>query len=100
MAYQGVDNHLLDSKTAKAMLTPQNNGPYGLGGAVSGSGRGLVLMKRGQNVGYQGYMLTFPETGQGMVVMTGSNNGSTLAAALLHRAAAVCRWPPLRRLMD
>jgi hypothetical protein len=57
-------------------------------------------MKRGQNVGYQGYMLVFPETGQGMMVMTGSDNGTTLAAALIRRAAAVCSWPPLGALMD
>jgi CubicO group peptidase (beta-lactamase class C family) len=71
-AYRGEASPLLDRETARAMLTPQNGGPYGLGGAVSGSGPSLVLMKRGQNVGYQSYMLIFPETGQGIVVMTGS----------------------------
>ena len=60
----------------------------------------FVFMKRGQNVGYQGYMLMFPETGQGMVVMTGSDNGTTLATALLRRAAAIFRWPPLGPLLN
>jgi hypothetical protein len=55
--------------------------PMGLGG----SGRNLVLMKRGPKVGCQGYILIFSETGQGMVVMTGSDNGTTLATALLRR---------------
>jgi hypothetical protein len=32
----------------------------------------------GQNVGYQSYMLIFPVTGQGMVVMTGSDSGTPL----------------------
>ena len=82
------------------MLTGQNGGPYGLGGALAGSGSDLVLMKRGQNVGYQGYMLVFPATGQGMVIMTGSDNGTTLATALLRRAAAVFHWPPLGPLLD
>jgi CubicO group peptidase (beta-lactamase class C family) len=99
-AYRGDDDRLFDRATAKAMLTPQNGGPYGLGGAVGGSGRDLVLMKRGQNVGYQGFMLIFAETGQGMVVMTGSDNGTALASALIRRAAAVCGWPPLGALMD
>jgi CubicO group peptidase (beta-lactamase class C family) len=71
-AYRGEASPLLDRETARAMLTPQNGGPYGLGGAVSGSGPTLVLMKRGQNVGYQSYMLIFPATGQGIAVMTGS----------------------------
>jgi len=99
-AYRGEASRLLDRETARAMLTPQNGGPYGLGGAVSGSGPSLVLMKRGQNVGYQSYMLIFPETGQGIVVMTGSDNGTTLATALIHRAALAYGWPPLSALPD
>jgi CubicO group peptidase (beta-lactamase class C family) len=99
-AYRGEDTRLLAQETAKAMLTPQNGGPYGLGAALGGSGRDRALMKRGQNVGYQGYMLVFPETGQGMVVMTGSDNGTTLANALMHRAAVGLRWPPLGALLD
>ena len=99
-AYRGEASPLLDRETARTMLTPQNGGPYGLGGAVSGSGPSLVLMKRGQNVGYQSYMLIFPETGQGIVVMTGSDNGTTLAAALIHRAALAYGWPPLSALPD
>ena len=99
-AYRGEDIRLLDQETAKVMLTPQNGGPDGLGAALGGSGRALVLMKRGQNVGYQGYMLVFPVTGQGMVVMTGSDNGTTLANALIRRAAAALHWPPLDALLD
>ena len=99
-AYRGDDTRLLNQATARAMLSPQNGGPYGLGAALAGSGRDLVVMKRGQNVGYQGYMLMYPETGQGMVVMTGSDNGTTLATALLRRAAAIFHWPPLGPLLD
>jgi CubicO group peptidase (beta-lactamase class C family) len=99
-AFRGDDNSLLDREIIGAMLTAQNGGPYGLGVALDGSGRSLVLMKRGQNMGYQGYMLVFPQTGQGMVVMTGSDNGTTLATALLRRAAVVFHWPPLGPLSD
>jgi hypothetical protein len=52
------------------MLTPQNGGPYGLGAGVAGDGSSLVLMKRGQNVGYQGYLILYPASGQGLVVMS------------------------------
>jgi CubicO group peptidase (beta-lactamase class C family) len=99
-AYRGEENPLLSRTTAIEMLKPQNGGPYGLGGAVAGSGQSLVLMKRGQNIGYQAYMLIFPEVGQGIVVMTGSDNGTTLATALIRRAATVYRWPPLGALAD
>jgi CubicO group peptidase (beta-lactamase class C family) len=99
-AYRGSDGALLQRATAAKMLTRQNGGPYGLGGAIGGRGRSLVLMKRGQNVGYQSYMLVFPRTGQGIVVMANSDNGTTLASALIRRAAMVYGWPALGKLED
>jgi CubicO group peptidase (beta-lactamase class C family) len=77
----------------------QNGGPYGLGAAVAGDGASLVLVKRGQNVGYQGYLILYPATGQGMVVMTNSDIGSKLAEAMIKRAAAF-DWPDLPPLAD
>lgn len=99
-AFRGGDTRLLARRIATDMLTRQNGGPYGLGGAIGGSGRSLVLMKRGQNIGYQNYMLVFPESGQGIVVMTGSDNGTILATALVRRAGVVFGWPPLGALAD
>jgi hypothetical protein len=57
-------------------------------------------MKRRQNVGYQAYLLLLPAEGQGMVVITNSNNGPILAEALIRRAAALYGWPRLRALAD
>lgn len=99
-AYRGERGALLARTTARAMMTQQNGSPYGLGAAVAGSGESRVLMKRGQNVGYQSYMLLFPETGQGIVVLSGSDNGTTLATALIRRAAAAYKWPELGPLLD
>jgi CubicO group peptidase (beta-lactamase class C family) len=99
-AYKGEEDTLLSQSMAQEMLRPQNGGPYGLGAAVGGSGRSLVLMKRGQNVGYQGYMLIFPATGQGIVVMTNSDNGTILTTAIIRRAAVAFHWPPLGELHD
>jgi len=99
-SFRGESGALLDAALTHAMMTPQNGGPCGLGGAVAGSGTSLVLMKRGQNIGYQSYMLVFPQTGQGMVVLTDSDNGTTLATALIRRAAAIYHWPPLGPLHD
>jgi CubicO group peptidase (beta-lactamase class C family) len=99
-AYRGERGALLTRATARAMMTQQNGGPYGLGAAVAGNGKSRVLMKRGQNIGYQSYMLLFPETGQGIVVLTASDNGTTLATALIRRAAAAYQWPQLGPLLD
>jgi CubicO group peptidase (beta-lactamase class C family) len=95
--WRGEGPGLLAHETLREVLTPQNGGPYGLGAAVVGHGASLVLMKRGQNIGYQGYLILYPETGQGMVVMTNSDNGSKLAEALITRAAVAYAWPPCHR---
>ena len=98
--WQGFSSIFLHRRTLQEMLTPQNGAPYGLGAAVAGDGASLVLMKRGQNIGYQGYLILYPATGQGMVVMTNSDNGSKLAGALIKRAAAAYDWPALPPLAD
>ena len=99
-AYRNERTELLSRSTALGMLTPQAVGSYGLGGTVAGSGSSLVLMKRGQNIGYQSYMLMFPQTGQGIVVLTGSDNGTTLATGLIWRAAVAYHWPQLGELSN
>jgi CubicO group peptidase (beta-lactamase class C family) len=98
--WQGLSSIFLRRDTLEEMLTPQNGGPYGLGAAVAGDGASLVLMKRGQNIGYQGYLILYPASGQGMVVMTNSDNGSKLAEALIKRAASAYGWPELPPLAD
>jgi CubicO group peptidase (beta-lactamase class C family) len=98
--WQGFSSIFLHRHTLEEILTPQNGGPYGLGAAIAGDGASLVLMKRGQNIGYQGYLILYPATGQGMVVMTNSDNGSKLAEALIKRAAAAYDWPDLPPLAD
>ena len=99
-AYRGEPSRLLSQETVRGMLIRQPPGPYGLGPAVNGSGASLVMMKRGQNIGYQTFFILFPASGQGMVVMTGSDNGTTLANALVRKAAEAYGWPPLADLMD
>lgn len=94
-SYQRLPGRVLDPGLTAEMMTPVDGGPYGLGGQVFGFGMALSLAKRGQNVGYQGYLLLFPAAGRGIVVMTNSDNGSVLAQALIERAAAAYRWPEL-----
>jgi hypothetical protein len=81
------------------MLTRRAVGPYWLGAAIADSDGWLIVMKRGQNVGYQSSIL-IPGEGQGMVVMTNSDNASTLAEALIRRAAEVLGWPALPAVAD
>jgi CubicO group peptidase (beta-lactamase class C family) len=99
-SFRGRPDAVLTRTTVEEMLTPQGGGPYGLGAAVTGSGQDVSLRKRGQNVGYQGYLILFPARGEGLVVMTGSDNGSILADALIRRAAQVYGWPAIGPLPD
>ena len=99
-SWRGASSLFLLPETVREMLTSQNNGPYGLGAAIATSNGSLILMKRGQNIGYQAYLILLPGDGQGMVVMTNSDNGSILAEALIRRAAELYGWPKLGRLED
>jgi CubicO group peptidase (beta-lactamase class C family) len=99
-AWRGQSSLFLEPETAREMLKAQNGGPYGLGAAIGDAEGSLVVMKRGQNVGYQAYLVLLPAEGQGMVVMTNSDNGSKLAEALIRRAASLYGWPKLGPLAD
>jgi CubicO group peptidase (beta-lactamase class C family) len=99
-AWRGESRLFLKPETAREMMSRQNGGPYGLGAAIGEAEGSLVLMKRGQNVGYQAYLILLPAEGKGMVVMTNSDNGSILADALIRRAAALHGWPQLGALAD
>jgi CubicO group peptidase (beta-lactamase class C family) len=99
-AWRGESRLFLKPETAREMLTPQNGGLYGLGVATGDADGSLVLMKRGQNAGYQAYLILLPAEAKGMVVMTNSDHGSILAEALIRRAAALYGWPHLGPLAD
>jgi CubicO group peptidase (beta-lactamase class C family) len=99
-AWRGESALFLTPDTAREMLKAQNGGPYGLGAAIAESEGALIVMKRGQNVGYQSYLILIPGDGQGMVVMTNSDNGSILAEALIRRAAETYGWPALPAFAD
>jgi CubicO group peptidase (beta-lactamase class C family) len=99
-SWRGESSLFLKPETTREMMTRQNGGPYGLGAAIAEADGALVLMKRGQNVGYQAYLILLPAEGKGMVVMTNSDNGSILAEALIRRAAALYGWPRLGALAD
>ncbi len=99
-AARGSGDWLLSKAAADAMLTRQPPGPYGLGAAVSGDGEAQVLMKRGQNIGYQSFLILFPRIGKGLVLMTNSDNGTILANALVRRAGQIYHWPPVGELVD
>lgn len=99
-AYQGDSQSILSTETARQALRQQSATQYGLGFVISGSGKQLQFMKLGQNVGYQSWLIGYPETGQGAVVMTNSDNGRELAQKIIFALAEAYRWPNRGELRD
>ena len=99
-AWRGESQLFLTPEIVRAMLTRQDGGPYGLGAAIGEAAGVLTVMKRGQNAGFQSYLILIPAEGKGMVVMSNSDNGSKLAEALIRRAAKLYDWPALGALQD
>lgn len=99
-AYQDQSSPILTTSMARQALRQQKNTPYGLGFVIQGQGKKRHFMKLGQNAGYQGWLIGFPNTGQGAVVMTNSDNGAKLAQALIYAIAKAYNWPTKGKLKD
>ncbi len=85
-ALDGKRGAILSASTAREMLTPVKD-HYGLGFGVQGTTFG----HDGANVGFQA-ALTMHRNGQGVAIMTDSDNGGQLAYELLNSIAAVYGW--------
>jgi len=85
---------LSDSLTA-AIRTPIA-GQASLGWEVEGDGPAHRINHRGANEGYRAFMVFFPATGQGAVVMTNADNGGRLIDELVRSIAEEYGWPALR----
>ena len=57
-------------------------------------------MKAGINLGYQSFLIFYPATGQGLVVMTNSEYGEVLSKALIRRAATLYGWPQVADFIE
>ncbi|MFP5330301.1 MAG: serine hydrolase domain-containing protein [Alphaproteobacteria bacterium] len=83
---------LLGREGASQLLSPQQGG-WGLGFQVEGTGRAFRFRHGGDNPGYKAVMVIFPESEQGAVIMTNGDRGDRLADELLYSIAAAYGWP-------
>jgi hypothetical protein len=74
------------------MLTPQIDN-VALGWFVDGEGASKRFSFGGSNVGYKCRMLGYMNSGQGVVVMTNSENGAELTSEIIRSVAAEYGWP-------
>lgn len=78
---------------AMEMINQKENSPFSLGIKIDGENRSLNFRKNGSNTGYQNEFLMFPNTGQGIVIMTNSASGLQLINDFIAIVAKQYHWP-------
>ena len=84
---------LIANKIARQMLTRQKNTDYGLGVVIDGKGKNLNFRKSGHNLGYHNELIMFPNSGDGLVIMTDSENGEYVINYIIPRIEKEYHWP-------
>lgn len=92
-AYLGKNNINITKRVAEEMLTRQKNTDYGLGFVVNGEGKNLNFRKAGHNLGYHSELMMFPNSGDGIVIMTNSENGEYIINYMIALIAQQYNWP-------
>jgi len=88
----GRSQNVFDSELARLMLSV-HIGNQGLGLFIAGEGDDLHFYLRGNNKGFSGFLVGYPVKGQGVVIMTNSENGEYLIDEILRAVADAYQWP-------
>ena len=92
LAHQAKPNAILAPAQTNEMFTRQS-ADMGLGATLAGTGKSLSFSIRGANAGYTCYLIGFPATGQGAVLMTNSDTGDRLIKELIESLRMEYGWP-------
>ncbi|MEM8771630.1 MAG: serine hydrolase domain-containing protein [Pseudomonadota bacterium] len=93
-AYRGDDTQLLSAEAARAMAVSIAS-DTGLGFGVDGEGAEKRLTHAGWTIGYRSYLLFYPETGDGIVVMANAQAANHLVSEVIRMASAEFGWPEI-----
>lgn len=91
-ADRGEAGAILGQEITREMLSPQM-ADWGLGPIVNLAGKPREFGHSGANEGFRARLRAFPDTCQGAVVMTNSDNGSPLAEEIMRAIADAYHWP-------
>ena len=94
----GEPNALLSPALARDFVTIQK-GTYGLGVALEGEGATARFSHGGANAGYRCYFFAFTTHGDGIAIMTNSDNGSEIANEIARAVADVYGWNVMQTQM-
>ncbi len=96
-AQGGRSGKVLSSAMTETLLT-RGLGEYGLGFYVEPLGAGTSFSHSGGTDGFRAQLYGYTHTGQGVVVLTNSDNGAALIAELLGSISAEYGWPEFGRI--
>jgi len=89
---RGEASRILSAESARSMLTAQS-GDRSFGFTVEDTGEETILSLKGRTRGFTGFVVLFPSRGQGIVILTNSDNGDLLTGEILRAASATYGWP-------
>lgn len=88
----GHPQSVFDPRLARSMLSVQI-GNQGLGFFIEDEGDNLHFYIRGKNKGFSSFLVGYPVKGQGVVIMTNSENGEYLIDEILRAVSTAYDWP-------
>ena len=91
-SYAGTSSKVLSPAMTRRYLTHEQGG-YGLGIAVQGTGRTLMFSHGGRDEGFDAWLQAFAETGQGLVVMINANDNSSMIPRIGTFVGRKYGWP-------
>lgn len=92
---RGKKDGLLSPELARQMLSPQAPGS-GYGFRLEGEHERFKIYMKGKTHGYRSALLIYPSLGQGVVLMTNSENGGVLIDEVLRGLSAIYDWPDFK----
>ena len=94
-ALTGKQENLITQAMAKEMITPQTGG-WGLGPEIKGKGGDLRFQHAGSNMGFKSVLVAYADRGQGVAIMSNSDNGFELISEIVRSVASAYNWPDYR----
>lgn len=91
LARKGESNRVLSKETATLMTTGNGEG-WGLGIVARGEGKAFRIAHGGSNAGYKCDLVAYPETGQGVAIMTSGDAGVIVFSELGRAVAREYGW--------
>ncbi|MCJ7579468.1 MAG: beta-lactamase family protein [Candidatus Aminicenantes bacterium] len=88
----GRSQNVFDPELARGMLSV-HIGNQGLGLFIDDEGDNLHFFIRGKNEGFSCFLVGYPVKGQGVIIMTNSENGEYLIDEILRAVSEAYDWP-------